>query len=1197
MKQLYSAGYTKIFFIFSVIVAAFAVDTLTPLGYADWLLYLFPPIIASRFVRRPHLVLLVIISTLCIIAGYFLSPLEGSVSIALVNRIAGVLTLWMLSFFIMRRAEVESSLERANREISEREERLKQTAERLSLAQRAGKASIFDWDLTTKEFALTPELKEIFGLPQGGKGYQEWAKRVDPAELPRIEKMFAEWMRSTEDEKQWEYRYLRNGEERWIAARGRIFRNHSGKPLHMVGVTVDITERVQAENKRLATESQLKAVFDAMTDGVVVFDFAGDIQMTNKAEIRLFGFSNADVMKRNINDFFKIFDWSRLDGSWLPTEERPAVRALKGESLTDLNLRVYRRDKGTEWIISFSGKPVIDQNGRQILTVLVSRDISGRYRAEEALRESEQRYSSLFNNKTIGIAHCRVITDAKGKPVDYQIVRVNPAYETITGRKKADIEGRTAREITPGIENFSFDYIGQYGKIALEGGDLSFEVCFEGTDQWLSIYAYSPIPGEFTALFSDITARKTIENSLKVSEERLRLFIEHAPAALAMFDRRMRYLRASRRWMTDYGLDERDVSGLCHYDVFPEIQERWKTVHRRALAGEVVRAEADQFDRADGTVQWLRWEVRPWYDATGNIGGIVIFSEDITERKKAEEALGEKELLLSESQRIAHIGSWSYDVKSGELLWTLETYRVYGVSPQTFKPSMETFLLILHPDDRAAMKIWINACLSGENPEDLEFRIILPGDDIRFIHGRGVLEYDAENKPIRMIGTAQDITERKKAEETIEHRTYHDLLTGLPNRASLVPELKSKIVHTRYDHKGLAVLQIDLDRFRTINESLGHSLGDRVIIEVAERLKKITKESDMLARVGSDEFIILQSELDRAEEAALFARTILDAMRKPLRIGERLIYVTASIGISMCPEDGRENDILLINADVAVSFAKESGRNNFKFFNRTLNRRTVERLLLESSLRQSLEQNELITYYQPQVNLKTGKVFAFEALVRWKHSSLGILCPSDFIPAAEEIGFISSIDEWMLRNVCAQASIWQDSGYHALPIAVNLSTHQFQQPTLVQMIKEILHEKHLAPKFLEIEITEGTAMRDINLAVPNLKGLNEIGVALSIDDFGTGYSSLNYLKRFPVHRLKIDQTFIKDVLKDTDDQAIVKAIIAMGHNLKLRVIAEGVETEDQLSFLKDNQCDEMQGYLFSEPVPCDKIEQFLITKR
>lgn len=443
------------------------------------------------------------------------------------------------------------------------------------------------------------------------------------------------------------------------------------------------------------------------------------------------------------------------------------------------------------------------------------------------------------------------------------------------------------------------------------------------------------------------------------------------------------------------------------------------------------------------------------------------------------------------------------------------------------------------------------------------------------------------------LALAQDVTQLRKAEETIKYQAYHDALTGLPNREQLMLKLDLELAQAGRNGNKLAVLHVDIDRFRAINDSLGHATGDKVIKVVTDRLGSLIRKSDTLARLGSDEFVILLADLSRPEDAALFSETVLERMRRPFTIDKHELFTTVSIGISMYPEDGRDPELLIKNADIAVSSAKESGRNNFQFFNAALNRRTVERLLLESSLRQSLERGELSVHYQPQVDIRSGKMTGVEALCRWNHPELGMLEPSRFIPVAEEIGFVTAIDEWVLRTAAAQNRKWLETGLPPLCMSVDISAQRFQDPDLVSTVKTILDEAGLEPRYLDIEITESTAMRDIDRSVPNLRGLHELGIDLSIDDFGTGYSSLHYLKRFPVKKLKIDQSFIRGLVEDKDDQAIVKAVIAMGHHLNLKIIAEGVETQEQLAFLRRNDCDEIQGYVYSEPVPAESLEMLL----
>jgi diguanylate cyclase (GGDEF)-like protein/PAS domain S-box-containing protein len=471
-----------------------------------------------------------------------------------------------------------------------------------------------------------------------------------------------------------------------------------------------------------------------------------------------------------------------------------------------------------------------------------------------------------------------------------------------------------------------------------------------------------------------------------------------------------------------------------------------------------------------------------------------------------------------------------------------------------------------------------------------------------FIRKDGVrIHTIAENSPIidehgnyaGAIAGIIDITERKKMEETITHQAHHDLLTGLANRALFIDRLHYALPQAHRYQKQLAVFFLDIDRFKTINDTLGHTVGDELLKEIAARIRPNIREADTLARIGGDEFTILLSHFSSVEDISAMADKIMAVFKKPFVIGEHTFYMTTSIGISIYPEDGADAETLTKNADIALYHAKETGRDNYKFYNSSLNIRTLERMLLGNSLRQTLARGELELFYQPQFNIATGHVVCAEALIRWRHPELGILNPLQFLPLAEEIGFMVAIDEWVLRTACQQNKAWQKAAYPPFCITVNLSAQQFRQPGLVEMISQVLQETGLDPEWLELEVTENVAMEDIEHTLPNVRKLTDLGISFSIDDFGTGYSSLSHLKKLPLHKLKIDKSFISDITVDHDDQIIVNAVISVAHSMELRVVAEGVETEEQLSLLRLSGCDEIQGYLGSYPLPSGEYEDFM----
>jgi len=437
----------------------------------------------------------------------------------------------------------------------------------------------------------------------------------------------------------------------------------------------------------------------------------------------------------------------------------------------------------------------------------------------------------------------------------------------------------------------------------------------------------------------------------------------------------------------------------------------------------------------------------------------------------------------------------------------------------------------------------------------------------------------------------QDITDRKRMEEEIRHMAQHDALTGLPNRRLFIDILHVELAQARRHRTKLAILFLDLDRFKEINDTLGHEAGDKLLKEVSERFRGITRESDTVARIGGDEFNMLLADLGRIEDVSDIAVKIVDSLRKPIAIGEHELHVTTSAGISIYPDDSDDSETLLRYADIAMYHAKESGRNTFRFYNPSINVKTIERMKLESWLGQTIRRGELSVLYQPQIDIKSKKISYAEALVRWNHPERGLLEPCDFIPLAEETGFITSIDEWVLGTACSQAAAWKKAGLENFCVGVNLSARQFQSPVLVNMIASILTETGLPPGCLDLEVTESTAMSDVEQSASQLRELREMGVHISIDDFGTGYSSLNYLKKLPIERLKIDKSFIQDIVKDSDDRAIIGAVTSMAHKMGIKTVAEGVETEAQLAFLRHSECDEAQGFLFSRPVAANEFRK------
>jgi diguanylate cyclase (GGDEF)-like protein/PAS domain S-box-containing protein len=439
-----------------------------------------------------------------------------------------------------------------------------------------------------------------------------------------------------------------------------------------------------------------------------------------------------------------------------------------------------------------------------------------------------------------------------------------------------------------------------------------------------------------------------------------------------------------------------------------------------------------------------------------------------------------------------------------------------------------------------------------------------------------------------------DLSQNEESRGRLDHLAYHDALTDLPNQALYKDRLKQAIALSSRSDQLQAVILVNLDRFKNINDSLGYVAGDRVLKAVAQRLTSCVRESDTVARFGADEFAILLMQIPRAHDAANTARAIKQALEQSFLIDDRELSISTSIGISLYPHDGRDTPTLLKSAGIALERAKEIGGGNYEFYTSGRTSHALKQLMLETTMRPGLERGEFVIDYQPLVDAKTFQLVGMEALVRWNHPSLGLLSPSEFIPLAEDSGSISLIGDWVMRTACAQTKGWINAGFAPMRLSVNVSARQFQQAAFISTVQEVLKENGLDPRLLELELTEGSIMKDPAQAIEKLKELRKMGIKIAIDDFGTGYCSLSYLKRFPIDTLKIDQSFVSDVCIDKDDAAIVRTIVTLGHALGVSVVAEGVETAEQLEYLMSVGCDVLQGFLFSKPLSVEAFGELLI---
>lgn len=499
------------------------------------------------------------------------------------------------------------------------------------------------------------------------------------------------------------------------------------------------------------------------------------------------------------------------------------------------------------------------------------------------------------------------------------------------------------------------------------------------------------------------------------------------------------------------------------------------------------------------------------------------------------------------------------------------------------------------PQDLPVLQEAFQKAVRGGSKFSVDYRIRHANGDFRWVHDQGRAVQDAEGKVIYVDGVVSDTTERTQERERFIRLVSYDSLTNLPNRELFSDRLNQAIQQAHRKKDQGAVLALDMDHFKRVNDTLGHGIGDQLIKAVSARLLKTIYDSDTVTRISGGTFVILLPRVVKTGDAENAANKILTAFKTPFHIGEHELFTSCSLGISLFPNDGETSDILIKNADSAMHIAKERGKDRFQLYSSSIAKDSVGRLVLENNLRRALDRNEFRLHYQPMLDLRNGKPFGVEALIRWQHPDVdrGFIPPMEFIPIAEETGLIHPIGEWVLKTACAQKRLWDREGFKSLRLSVNLSARQFRYANLVDMIESAITKSGIDPQYLDLELTESTIMDHMEETIVTLRKIKEMGANISIDDFGTGYSSLMYLKTFPIDVIKIDRSFVKDMTTDPDDKAITQAIISMAHSLKLDVIAEGVETKEQLGILKSQGCDIMQGYLFSKPIPANEIPPLL----
>lgn len=699
---------------------------------------------------------------------------------------------------------------------------------------------------------------------------------------------------------------------------------------------------------------------------------------------------------------------------------------------------------------------------------------------------------------------------------------------------------------------------------------------------------------------SYLIERKTTRQNLMLSEARFRAMSDASPLGIFVSDIRGECVYTNEAYHKISGLNlEQTLGTNWSMAIHPDDRQHVMLEWRAAALGDATFQTEARFLRPDGRIVWARLNAAAMLDGHHPRGHVQTV-EDISERKIIEDALFEEKERAQVTLNSIGDAVLTTNLPGNVTYLNLAAEKMTGWSREKAigRPLSEVFRIVDGTTREAAPNPAQRAIRENQTVGLAADSILLRRDGSESaIEDSAAPIHNPDGQVAGAVIVFHDVSESRAMALKMAHLAQHDFLTGLPNRALLTERLSRAIGQARRHSKRVGLMFIDLDYFKHINDSLGHAVGDQLLQLVAERLIVCIRDTDTVCRQGGDEFVILLAEIEQARDAAPIAEKLLAAFAEPCLIAGHELHVSLSIGISIYPDDGMDADAVMKNADTAMYHAKANGRNNYQFFTGEMNTRAVQRLFIEGNLRRALRRSEFRLYYQPRIDLVSGRMIGSEALIRWQDPEYGLVYPKQFVSIAEESGLIVPIGSWVLREACRQVRAWQDSGLLAVPVSVNISSVEFRHKDFLDGVALILKETGMLPSYLELELTESILMHDAESSATVLESLKGMGMQLAIDDFGTGYSSLSYLKRFPISTLKIDQSFVHDIAIDQDDANIVGAIIGMGKNLKQRVVAEGVETDEQLAFLRTLHCDEGQGFLFGHPLPADEFALLLINDR